>query len=162
MKVCGTRGSNWFRTQPHCERVSQIDPIVEDALYTNHQTKPYARLKAAAVACLSVFVLVATTGCGAAENTDSPDSTSDTEQVQQAVGTCTATQSSDRHKGIGKCSGYPNSTGRFRVTAVCCPYCNTTSLGNCAYINGGTSTVNCGSTYATTLKITSVGCPNSG
>ncbi|MFZ5892413.1 MAG: hypothetical protein ACOY0T_15240 [Myxococcota bacterium] len=119
---------------------------------TNRQTDPYSRLRRAGVAYLSAFVLVAATGCGAAENTDSPDSTSDVGQVQQAAGSCTTSLADGNHTGVGKCSGYMN-TGTFRVTAVCCPYCNTTSYGNWAFLAGGTSKVYCGSTYATTLRI---------
>jgi hypothetical protein len=126
--------------------------VTEDTLYKNHQTKPYPQLKGAAVACLSAFVLVVAAGCGAAGSTDSSDSTSDEAQIQEALGSCSTSLTNGYHSGVGKCSGYMN-TGTFRVTAVCCPYCNTTSYGNRAFLAGGTSTVNCGSTYATTLKI---------
>lgn len=118
---------------------------------TNHRTKPYPRLRGAAVACLSAFVLVVTAACGAAESTDSSDST-DAAKVEEAVGSCSTSLTDGNHAGVGKCSGYLN-TGTFRVTAVCCPYCNSTSYGNWAFLAGGTSKVNCGSTYATTLKI---------
>ncbi len=104
------------------------------------------------MACLSAFVLVVTVGCGAADETDSPDPAFDEAQVEEALGSCSTKLTNGNHSGVGKCTGYMN-TGTFRVTAVCCPYCNTTSYGNWAYLAGGTSTVNCGSTYATTLKI---------
>jgi hypothetical protein len=124
-------------------------------LYTNHRTQCYSLLKRAVVVCLSAFVLVAATGCGAAEGTDPSDSTLEearVQEVQEALGSCSASLTNNNHSAVGKCTGY-NSTGTFRVSAVCCPYCNTTSYGNWAFLQGGTSTVSCGNQYATTLKI---------
>ena len=121
---------------------------------TNHQTKPDPRFNKATLACLSAVVLGMMTGCGAADGADSSDPTPDVAQVQQEVGSCATQQINGNHGAMGWCTGYPNSTGMFRVVATCCPYCNTKAYGNWVYLYGNhTSYASCGTEFATALTI---------